>query len=93
MTTATVTYTDLERLRELMMELHEAGRLEESHLVARAHAVMEGVYTTENFPWLDDDDPEFDRQMEEAERDFAEGRWIPHEEVVRKLRAIENGED
>lgn len=81
--TAACTLEDLGRLRELMMELYEAGREDDAHLLERAHAVVQGIVVPD---LEDDDDPEFAAAMEEAERDIAEGRTIPHDEVIRELR-------
>jgi hypothetical protein len=94
-TTATgVTFDDLSRLGDLMMALHEAGHIDEANKVAEAYTALQGVFIAEHFPWLDDDDdPEFLRQMEEAEQDIAAGRLIPHDEVMRKLRALDDGQD
>jgi hypothetical protein len=51
------------------------------------------VFIAEHYPWLDDDDPEFVRQMEESERDYDEGRWsiLTDEEVMRRLQALADG--
>ena len=87
MTTTTVTEDDLHHLRAIMFELLEAGRKDELAALARVHAVIQEIILTE-FYEDDDDDPEFAQDMEEAERDFAEGRWIPHEEMVRRLEAF-----
>jgi predicted transcriptional regulator len=86
MTTDTSVFTleDLRRLQELMIELYEAGREDDAHVLERAHATVLQVLD----PHLedDDDDPEFAAAMEQAERDIAEGRTIPHDEVMRELR-------
>jgi hypothetical protein len=89
MTTATATAQDLEHLMTLLDELDAAGRVEEAKSVARAYAAL----SVEVYPELldlPDDDPEFVRDMEEAEQDFVEGRWSTHEEVMRRLRAVDD---
>ncbi|MGH2584726.1 MAG: hypothetical protein ACRDJE_07405 [Dehalococcoidia bacterium] len=83
--------TDLDHLERVLMELHEAGREEEAAALARLFSVAQGIYIAEHFPDLDDDDPEFVQMMEDAERDIAAGRLIPHGEVVRRLQALDNG--
>lgn len=95
MTTAvSVTYDDLERLGDLMMALHGAGHIDEANKVAEAYTALQGIFTAEHYPWLDEyDDPEFVRQMEESERDYKEGRWSTHEEVMARLLALDNGHD
>lgn len=93
MVTTAISFDDLERLQALMLELHEAGRTDEAAVLAQAHAVLSGILIDEQFPWLDDDDPddpEFVAAMEEAERDFAEGRGIPHADVLRRLQALDD---
>lgn len=89
MTTATITFESLDHLRDLMLELHGAGRVDEAASVALAHAALQEIYIRENFPGLDDDDdPEFISAMEAADRDIAEGRTIPHEDVMRQLMGL-----
>lgn len=95
MTTATsVTYEDLARLGDLMVALNEAGRAAEANTILQAYLVVQDLFFAEHFPWFEDDtDPEFVRQMEESERDYAEGRWsiLTHEEVTRRLQARQDG--
>lgn len=91
MTTATITFESLDHLRDLMIELHDAGRMDEATAVALAHAALQEIYIRENFPGLDDDeDPEFIAAMEAADRDIAEGRTVPHEDVMRNLMALDD---
>ncbi len=92
MTTTTVTWEDIEYLRSLLRELTEAGRKDEAAKVLRIHSIVQSIYMAENFD-DEEDDPDFIRQMEEAERDIAEGRLIPHEEVVRRLQALDDATD
>jgi hypothetical protein len=33
-------------------------------------------------------DPEFHDAMEEADRDEREGRWVSHEEMIRRMREL-----
>ena len=88
MSSVSVTEQDLDHLRSLPWELHTAGRIEEAAAVPRAHAVVQEIVSANLFGALDDDHPEFVRMMDAAERDVAEGRLIPHEEVGRRLRAL-----
>lgn len=93
MTTSTTELTehDLDVLVALLEEFHRAGRMKEARAIARMYSAAQGLV----YPDLADDldnDPELARQFEEAEREYAEGRTIPHEEAVRRLRALDNGE-
>lgn len=90
MTTATVTIDDLMRLRDVMTELLHAGRTEELEALARVHAAVQGMILDEYFE-DDDDDPELLAAIEESERDYEAGRWIPHEEMVRRLEQLNDG--
>ena len=93
MITTELSYEDLECLRELMLELHEAGRMKEARSLERIRALIEGLVA--EAMGLDtgtgEDDPEFMAAMEEAEADIAAGRLIPHEEVERRWRAGAGG--
>jgi hypothetical protein len=93
MTTAlSVTYDDLDRLGDLMVALHEAGRVEEANTIAQAYSVVQSLFFAEHYPWLDEyDDPEFARQVEVSDRDYEEGRWSTHEEVMRRFHARTDG--
>jgi predicted transcriptional regulator len=87
MTTATATEQDLDHLMALLDELHAAGRIEEGRSVARAYAALSAEVYPELLE-LPDDDPELVEMLEEADRDIAAGRLIPHEEVLPHLRAL-----
>ena len=82
---------DLDRLLAIAQELHDAGRIEEGAALARAFALLSELAGPEISDADDDLDPEFIRDMEEAERDIAAGRLIPHEDVVRRLEALGDG--
>ena len=86
-----LTYDDLECLRDLLVELHEAGRAKEVESLVRIHAAMQDIVA--EAMGLDtgtgEDDPEFVAAMERAERDYAEGRTLAHEDVMRRLRALD----
>lgn len=89
MTTETVNDADLDLLLTLLEELTNAGRIEEGRSVARAYtALMTMLYP--ELTEVPENDPEFIASMEAAERDFAEGRWIPHDEVIKRLQALDN---
>jgi hypothetical protein len=81
--TSAFTVEDLRRLQDLMVELYEAGREEDAHLLERAHATVLQILDPHE---EDDDDPEFAAAMERAKRDIAAGRTIPNEQVMRELR-------
>jgi len=87
-----LTFDDLDCLGELMMELHEAGRTEEAHSLARIYSTIQGIVAEAE--GLDmgtgEDDPEFVAAMERAERDYADGRWLAHDDVMRRLRALDD---
>lgn len=98
MTTSTMTITvttpftveDLDRLRALLSELQHAGRQAEADVLTRLHAALyEAIYAAV----FDEDehDEVFARAMEEADRDFAAGRWTRDEEVMRRLAELSNG--
>jgi len=88
-----LTFDDLDCLRDLLVELHLAGRTKEVESLQRVHATVE--YIVAEAAGLDmgtgEDDPEFVAAMEEAEADIAAGRLIPHEEVMRKWQALDGG--
>jgi hypothetical protein len=88
--TTTFTDEDIDLLRSLMMELHTAGRTRESSMLARAHAIVCEVVYAHLFEG-EDDDEEFARDVEEAERDFAAGVWLSHDEVMRRLGTLQDG--
>jgi hypothetical protein len=87
-----LTYEDLECLRDVLVELHLAGRTKEVESLHRIHGAIE--YIIAEAAGLDmgtgEDDPEFVAAMEQAERDYAEGRWLRHEDVMRRLRALDD---
>ena len=87
MTAIAVNEQDLVRLGSLLDELIRAGRTEEAEAVARVYALVQELVLADLFPALDDNDPEFARMMDEAERDIQMGRLIPHDEIVRRLQA------
>ena len=89
MTTLAVSATDLSHVLSLLLEFQEAGRTDEAAALARVYSTLQAIALAE-FD-VDDDDPEFVHQMEEAERDIAEGRLIPHDEVLRRLQALDDG--
>jgi hypothetical protein len=89
MTALTVSDTDLSHVLALLLELQQAGRTDEAATLARVYSTLQAIVLAE-FE-IDDDDPELVRQMEEAERDIAAGRLIPHEEVLRRLQALDDG--
>jgi hypothetical protein len=84
---------DLNRLLAIARELHDAGRIEEGAAVARALAVLNDLSGPEISDADEDLDPEFIRDMEEAEKDIAAGRLIPHEVVLERFRSLNNGRD
>ena len=88
MTALAVSATDLSHILSLLLDFQDAGRTGESAALARVYSTLQVIALTE-FE-LDDDDPELMRQMEEAERDIAEDRLIPHDEVLRRLRALDD---
>ncbi|MGH2584550.1 MAG: hypothetical protein ACRDJE_06515 [Dehalococcoidia bacterium] len=88
MTTATISEADLDVLADLLDELGRAGRIEEGRAVARAYAALTEILYPE--PGLPEDDPELAAMLDEAERDFEAGIFIPHEEVVRRLQALDD---
>jgi hypothetical protein len=89
MTALTVSDADLSHVLALLLELQQAGRTDEAATLARVYSTLQAIVLAE-FE-IDDDDPELVRQMEEAERDIAAGRLIPHEEVLRRLQALDDG--
>ena len=93
MITTELSDEDLECLRDLMLELHEAGRMTEAESLVRIHAAIQDMVA--EAMGLDtgtgEDDPEFVAAMEAAEADIAAGRFIPHEEVMRKWRMLDGG--
>jgi hypothetical protein len=91
-TTATVGEYDIEVLRILLQELNAEGRKDEASAVARVHAIICEIVYADLLDPLDENDEELAAALEEAERDFAEGRGIPHEEVLRRLAEIESTE-
>lgn len=83
---------DMYRLRDLMIEFAGAGRMDDAHLMARLHAIVTGIL----YPYEVEEaeaDEEFVRSFEQAERDIAEGRLIPHEEVMRRLGTLDHVRD
>ena len=88
MTTTALSERDLEHLWSLLEELDRAGRTEEATAVARAYAVVQELVFPDLMAVPDDDDEEFARSMDAAERDIASGNLIPHDEVVRRLQAL-----
>ena len=90
MTMTPVTDQDIDILRALLMELHTAGRTEDAAALVRIHTLVCDVACADGCP-EDEDDPEFVLLMEAAERDIAAGRLIPHDDVVRRLQAIDDG--
>lgn len=89
MTTTTLTEQDIEHLQALLMELTEAGRSEEAVSLARVHAVVCSMVYADLFAG-DEDDEELAAELEEAERDYEAGRTIPHEEMLRRLQALDD---
>ena len=90
MTTTTLSELDLEHMWSLLVELDRAGHTEEARALARAYAVAQEVVYADLLAALDDDDPEFVRVMDAAERDIAANRLIAHDDVVRRLQALED---
>lgn len=87
-----VTYDDLNRLGDLMVALHEAGRIDDANTIAQAYSVVQNLYFAEHYPWLDEyDDPEFARQVAESDRDYQEGRWSTLEEVMLRFQTRTDG--
>jgi hypothetical protein len=83
---------DLERLESVADELHRAGRNDEAETLLRAYLLLEElVYASDLIPPDEDNDPEFNDAMEAAERDIQTGRLIPHDEVERRLWALDDG--
>ena len=90
-TTTTLTEQDVDFLRSLLQELIDTGRKEEAASIARVHAaVCEIVFA--DLLALDEDDDELAEALGEAERDYYAGRTIPHEEVVRRLQALDDAQ-
>jgi hypothetical protein len=90
MTTATISEADLDVLAGLLDELGRAGRIEEGRAVARAYAALsELLYPELGLP---ENDPELAAMLEQADRDIEAGNLIPHEEVVRRLQALDDAE-
>ncbi len=90
MTTVAFHESELNHLLSLALELHEAGRLEGGAAVARAFVLLREMIQPERSDADADLDPEFIRDMEEAEEDIAAGRLIPHEDVMRRLQALDD---
>lgn len=90
--TTTVAVGDAERetLLALMGELVRDGRHREATALAKVYTAVCAMLNPELLD--DDDDEELAAAIEEAERDFAEGRWIPHEEVMRRLAELDDAE-
>ncbi len=89
MTTATLTERDIDHLLSLLGELTWAGRTDEATTIARLYTLACSVL----YPDLFDDEDEGEelaRALEEAERDFEAGRCTPHEDVVRRLQALDH---
>lgn len=89
MTTTAATERDLEHLQGLIEQLDAAGRVDDARSVARAYAAL----SAEVYPDLldlPDDDPEMVEMLEASEQDFAEGRWSTHEEVMRRMQALDD---
>ena len=88
MGTVALTETELNYLMSLVIELDQAGRREEAAAVARAFAALNEIAWSD----LSDDDadldPEFVRDMEEAEQDIVAGRLLPHGDVMHRLHAL-----
>ena len=80
------TEADMYRLRELIAEFDAAGRTDDAGVLARAHALASGVLYADMFAEIETA-PDLLTALEEADRDYEEGRTIPHEEVMRSLRA------
>ena len=74
-----------------MSELTAAGRTEELPALARIHAAVQEMLCQDLFGDDDVDDPDLLAALEEADHDFAAGRGIPHEEVVRRLEQLRDG--
>jgi hypothetical protein len=89
MTALALDQADLDRLVAITHELHDAGRIEEAAALARAFAALSDLSGPEISDADEDLDPEFIREVEEAEKDIAAGRLIPHEDVVRRLAALD----
>ena len=87
MTTTQVSEADLEVLRSMLEELGRAGRMEEGQSLARAYAALQEIVHGELLD-VPDDDPDFIAMMETAEEDIAEGRLIPHDEVLQRYQTL-----
>lgn len=90
MTMTALTDVEMDHLVALAKEFDQAGKTNEAAALVRAYLVL----TERAGPVLSDRDeelgPQFIRDMEEAERNVAAGRLIPHEDVMRRLLALDD---
>jgi predicted transcriptional regulator len=91
MTATALTDTELEHLVSLAAELDRAGRADEAAAVARAYVALIEMVVPDVSDRDADLDAEFVRDMEEAEREIAAGRLVPHDEVIRRLPFLRDG--
>lgn len=85
-TTIRYTFDDFERLQELVIEMDDAGRPEQADLLARLCGQVAALLTAE----LEvDDEAALDADLNEAERDIAERRTLPHDDVMRRLGLVD----
>lgn len=86
MTTVTdVTFDDLDNLRSAMTALREMGHAIEAARMEELHAKLTGVLVMHELATDEESDSAFVADMEEAERDFAAGVWLPNEDVTHRL--------
>jgi hypothetical protein len=90
-TTVAVGEAERETLLALMGELVRDGRHKEATALAKVYTAV-CVMLNPELAEDDEDDEELAAALEEAERDFAEGRWIPHEEMLRRLAELDRAE-
>lgn len=87
----TITSDDLDRLRDLFDEMLDAGREREAESITHAYFTLLDLLYPDPTNGLPDDDPELAEMLDAAERDIESGNLIPHEEVLRRLKALDDG--
>lgn len=81
-TTTHYTIDDQSRLMDMINEFSESGRTEDAALLARLCA---DVIAAISVDWEVDDPQALEADFEEADRQYAAGGGISHEEMLRRL--------